>query len=48
MKQVMNCHKDNGLLNMIRTDPMITQRKNDNAKFFRRQIALCHCFYEKD
>ena len=23
MKQVMNCHKDNGLLNMIRTDPMI-------------------------
>ena len=25
MKQVMNCHKDNGLLNMIRrTDPMIT------------------------
>ena len=26
MKQVMNCHKDNGLLNMIRrTDPMILQ-----------------------
>ena len=26
MKQVMNCHKDNGLLNMIRrTDPMITK-----------------------
>ena len=25
MKQVMNCHKDNGLLNMIRrTDPMIS------------------------
>ena len=26
MKQVMNYHKDNGLLNMIRrTDPMITK-----------------------
>ena len=26
MKQVMNCHKDNGLLNMIRrTDPMINE-----------------------
>jgi hypothetical protein len=26
MKQVMNYHKDNGLLNMIRrTDPMITR-----------------------
>ena len=26
MKQVMNCHKDNGLLNMIRrTDPMIKE-----------------------
>ena len=31
MKQVMNYHKDNGLLNMIRrTDPMIVE--------FRRQI----------
>ena len=29
MKQVMNCHKDNGLLNMIRrTDPMITQNSD--------------------
>ena len=28
MKQVMNCHKDNGLLNMIRrTDPMINVNK---------------------
>ena len=30
MKQVMNYNKDNGLLNMIRTDPMIVE--------FRRQI----------
>ena len=29
MKQVMNYHKDNGLLNMIRrTDPMINDPKN--------------------
>ena len=29
MKQVMNYHKDNGLLNMIRrTDPMIVERIN--------------------
>ena len=29
MKQVMNCHKDNGLLNMIRrTDPMINPMIN--------------------
>ena len=28
MKQVMNCHKDNGLLNMIRrTDPMISSKR---------------------
>lgn len=26
MKQVMNYNKDNGLLNMIRTDPMITNK----------------------
>ena len=34
MKQVMNYHKDNGLLNMIRrTDPMIQKeiRKEVNA-----------------
>ena len=34
MKQVMNYHKDNGLLNMIRrTDPMIVYRTN----FFLRK-----------
>ena len=39
MKQVMNCHKDNGLLNMIRrTDPMImlmaSKIRNELTKIF--------------
>ena len=37
MKQVMNYHKDNGLLNMIRrTDPMITSEYSfKHTKFIR-------------
>ena len=35
MKQVMNYHKDNGLLNMIRrTDPMIKNIKIQDFKGF--------------
>ena len=35
MKQVMNCHKDNGLLNMIRrTDPMINLHYKGKKYFY--------------
>ena len=44
MKQVMNCHKDNGLLNMIRrTDPMINNICSDIIEstfgYFKERIS---------
>ena len=52
MKQVMNCHKDNGLLNMIRrTDPMIKaywrklkQRLKDEGN---ETVTNCHALKMK-
>ena len=39
MKQVMNCHKDNGLLNMIRrTDPMITINYRENNSSIKVKV----------
>ena len=39
MKQVMNYHKDNGLLNMIRrTDPMISGEKYKNLPGYHHGI----------
>ena len=39
MKQVMNYNKDNGLLNMIRTDPMIQELiVGKNIKIFQDTI----------
>ena len=44
MKQVMNYHKNNGLLNMIgRTDPMIT-RKNLSIRQENSQVSVLQHF----
>ena len=38
MKQVMNYNKDNGLLNMIRTDPMIENVPEDHPSSMNLHI----------
>ena len=41
MKQVMNCHKDNGLLNMTRrTDPMINNLLWKYANFLGEKRSM--------
>ena len=41
MKQVMNYHKDNGLLNMIRrTDPMIMEHHSLYLIYFQHHLLV--------